>query len=130
MEKVWERPEFIQRMKEARNDPIFLEEQAERLRERWKDESHREKMLSSRWTEEAKTKQAAALEARRDKMLAAMTPEIRAKQGSTLKQWWENNPDPDHGKKCQAGITPEGKKRHSEAMKRRWAEYRERKRTA
>lgn len=88
MEKVWERPEFIQRMKDARNDPVFLAEQSERLKKRWEVKAHREKMLASRWTPEARAEQAAQLESRREKMKASMTPEVRARQAATLKATW------------------------------------------
>lgn len=90
----------------------------------WNDPETR-KRLMNRWTPEARQKQAALILERAEKIKAALTPEVRAKQGEKMKLWWAENPD--HGKKCNAAITPEGKKRHSEAMKRRWADYRQRK---
>lgn len=65
----------------------FKADQAERLKGRWEDPVAREKMNAARWADGGREKQAAALDARRDKMLAAMTPEVRAKQGAKMKEY-------------------------------------------
>lgn len=66
----------------------FKADQAERLKGRWKDPEAKAKMHGARWTEEQRAAQAAALEARREKMAAAMTPEVRARQGAKMKEYW------------------------------------------
>ena len=66
----------------------FKADQAERLKGRWKDPDAKAKMHEARWTDEHRAAQAAALEARREKMAAAMTPEVRAKQGAKMKEYW------------------------------------------
>lgn len=66
----------------------FKADQAERLKGRWKDPKAKAKMHEARWTDEHRAAQAAALEARREKMAAAMTPEVRAKQGAKMKEYW------------------------------------------
>lgn len=66
----------------------FKADQAERLKGRWKDPEAKAKMHEARWTNEHRAAQAAALEARREKMAAAMTPEVRAKQGAKMKEYW------------------------------------------
>jgi hypothetical protein len=66
----------------------FKANQAERLKGRWKDPAAKAKMHEARWTDEHRAAQAAALEARREKMAAAMTPEVRAKQGAKMKEYW------------------------------------------
>jgi hypothetical protein len=66
----------------------FKADQAERLKGRWKDPEAKAKMHGARWTEEQRAAQAAALEARRGKMAAAMTPEVRARQGAKMKEYW------------------------------------------
>lgn len=66
----------------------FKADQAERLKGRWKDPKAKAKMQAARWTDEQRAAQAAALEARREKMAAAMTPEVRAKQGAKMKEYW------------------------------------------
>lgn len=66
----------------------FKADQAERLKGRWKDPEAKAKMHEARWTDEHRAAQAAALEARREKMAAAMTPEVRAKQGAKMKEYW------------------------------------------
>lgn len=66
----------------------FKSDQAERLKGRWKDPEAKAKMHEARWTDEHRAAQAAALEARREKMAAAMTPEVRAKQGAKMKEYW------------------------------------------
>lgn len=70
------------------NDTSFCADQAARLKARWQDEEHRAKMQNARWTPEKRAEQAARIEARREKMLAARTPEARAKQAETLRQTW------------------------------------------
>lgn len=70
------------------NDTSFLEDQSERLKQRWQDEEHRAKMQNARWTPEKRAEQAARIESRREKMLAARTPEVRAKQAESLRQTW------------------------------------------
>lgn len=66
----------------------FKADQSERLKGRWKDPEAKAKMHEARWTDEHRAAQAAALEARREKMAAAMTPEVRAKQGAKMKEYW------------------------------------------
>lgn len=66
----------------------FKVAQAERLKGRWKDPDAKAKMQAARWTDEQRAAQAAALEARREKMAAAMTPEVRARQGAKMKEYW------------------------------------------
>jgi len=66
----------------------FKADQAERLKGRWKDPEAKAKMHGARWTEEQRAAQAAALEARREKMAAVMTPEVRARQGAKMKEYW------------------------------------------
>ncbi len=66
----------------------FKADQAERLKGRWKDPKAKAKMQEARWSDEQRAAQAAALEARREKMAAAMTPEVRAKQGAKMKEYW------------------------------------------
>lgn len=66
----------------------FKADQSDRLKGRWKDPEAKKKMLDARWTEEHRAAQAAALEARREKMAAAMTPEVRARQGAKMKEYW------------------------------------------
>lgn len=66
----------------------FKADQAERLKGRWKDPEAKAKMHQARWTDEHRAAQAAALEARREKIAAAMTPEVRAKQGAKMKEYW------------------------------------------
>lgn len=69
------------------NSAEFKADQAERLKGRWKDPTAKKKMQDARWTDEQRAAQAAALDARREKMLAAMTPEVRARQGAKMKEW-------------------------------------------
>lgn len=66
----------------------FKADQAARLKGRWKDPQAKAKMQAARWTDEQRAAQAAALEARREKMAAAMTPEVRARQGAKMKEYW------------------------------------------
>lgn len=66
----------------------FKADQAERLKGRWKDPEAKAKMQDARWSDAQRAKQAAALEARREKMKAAMTPEVRAAQGFKMKAYW------------------------------------------
>lgn len=66
----------------------FKADQSERLKARWKDPAAKQKIQDSRWSEEKRAAQAAELEARREKMAAAMTPEVRAKQGAKMKEYW------------------------------------------
>lgn len=66
----------------------FKADQAERLKGRWKDPDAKAKMQAARWTDEQRAAQAVALEARREKMAAAMTPEVRARQGAKMKEYW------------------------------------------
>lgn len=66
----------------------FKANQAQRLKGRWQDPEAKAKMQEARWTDEQRAAQAAALEARREKMAAAMTPEVRARQGAKMKEYW------------------------------------------
>lgn len=122
--KLWQSKEGREKFMSSFKTPECKAAQREAKVRSWMDPDYRQKMMS-RWTPEARAKQAEEIKGRREKMLAAMTPEVRATQGAKMKEFWANNPD--HGKRCQAGRTPEGNKRISEANKRRWAEYRARK---
>lgn len=99
--EIKERPEFKAKksaaakanyantgLREVVQSDDFKADQAERLKGRWKDPEARERMNSARWSDEQKAAQAAALEARREKMAAAMTPEVRARQGAKMKEYW------------------------------------------
>lgn len=66
----------------------FKSQQAERLKNRWKDPDAKKKIQEARWTDEHRAAQAAALEERREKMAAAITPEARARQGAKMKEYW------------------------------------------
>lgn len=88
MRQVWERPEFVQRMKEVRNDPVFLDEQACRLRTRWKNKEARQKMMDSRWPEDKRAIQAKAIMGRQQKIQAALTPEVIARRNLSIKASW------------------------------------------
>lgn len=79
----------------------FRANQSERLKGRWKDPQAREKMMA-RWTPEQKALQATNLEARRDKIAAAMTPEVRARQGAKMKEYWAKKRE-----EKLASLTPE-----------------------
>lgn len=92
-------PEARAKMKEAWTNPELLQDQAERLKARWQDPEAKAKMHDARWTDEKKAKQAANLEARRAKMLEAMTPEARAKQAEKMKAKWA---DPEFRAKVAA----------------------------
>lgn len=70
------------------NETTFLADQSVRLKNRWKDETHRAKMQNARWTPEKRAEQAARIATRRERMLAARTPEVRAKQGQSLRENW------------------------------------------
>lgn len=65
----------------------FKAEQSQRLRGRWEDPKARKKMSDARWANGGREKQAAEIESRREKMLAAMTPEVRAKQGAKMVEY-------------------------------------------
>lgn len=66
----------------------FKADQSERLIGRWKNPEAKAKMHAARWTDAHRAAQAAALEERREKIAAAMTPEVRAKQGAKMKEYW------------------------------------------
>lgn len=66
----------------------FKASQSERLKKRWKDPDAKAKIKEARWTDEQRAAQAAALEARREKMKAAVTPEGRARQAAKMKEYW------------------------------------------
>ena len=88
MRQVWERPEFIQRMREARNDPTFVVEQGDRLKGRWLDRDAREKMMATRWTDGQRDSQREALAARKSKIQASLTPEVIARRNASIKASW------------------------------------------
>lgn len=88
MERVWERPEFVRRMKEARNDPDFLIEQSDRLKGRWRNKESRKKMMDSRWPAEKREAQAKAIMGRQEKIKAAMTPDVIARRNAAIKASW------------------------------------------
>lgn len=76
------------RLQQCVQSEEFKKEQGERLAGRWKDPAAKQKMQDARWSDEQRAAQAAALEARREKMAAAMTPEVRARQGAKMKEYW------------------------------------------
>lgn len=88
MRQVWGRPEFVQRMREARNDPIFVVEQGERLKGRWLNSESREKMMATRWDHRQRDGQREALAARKSKIQAALTPEVIARRNASIKASW------------------------------------------
>lgn len=92
-------PEVRAKLKEAWSNPVLLQDQADRVKARWQDPEAKAKMQDARWTDEKKAKQAANLEARRAKMLEAMTPEARAKQAEKMKAKWA---DPEFRAKVAA----------------------------
>lgn len=91
--------EMSAKLKQAWTNPELLQGQADRLKARWQDPEAKAKMHDARWTDEKKAKQAANLEARRAKMLEAMTPEARAKQAEKMKAKWA---DPEFRAKVAA----------------------------
>lgn len=68
----------------------FKIDQRERLAKRWTDPEHRAKMQQARWADDKRAKQAAAVLSpeRQAKIKAAMTPEVRARQGEKMKLYW------------------------------------------
>lgn len=87
--RLWQTEEYRSTITAARNEPQFVAEQAERLRQRWADPAAREKMMA-RWTPELRAKQAALVtsEERKAKIKEARTPESRASQAATLRATW------------------------------------------
>lgn len=88
MQAVWESPDYVRRIREARNDPKFIAEQAGRLRNRWKDKDARRKMMDSRWPAEKREAQAKAILDRQQKIKAAITPEVIARRNAAIKASW------------------------------------------
>ncbi|MNT09197.1 GIY-YIG catalytic domain protein [compost metagenome] len=74
---------------EAIKSPEFSREQADRLKDRWKDPAGREKLKAARWTEEAKLAKAADILSRKDKMKASITPEVLARRNASIKASWD-----------------------------------------
>ena len=79
--------ETRQKWLEAYALPETKAKQSEARKKAWADPETKKVMQDARWTEERRKAQALALDARREKMLAARTPESRAKQGAKLKEW-------------------------------------------
>lgn len=94
----------------------------------WNDPETRDRMMN-RWSPEAKEKQRqiALSPERKEQIAKAMTPEVRARQGSKMKEHWARLTPEERAAirdKSQANKTPEGKARHSARMKKYWADKR------
>lgn len=83
---MWASAEGRQKMLDAYANPEVKKKQRESKLEAWKDPEFQRKQAES-WTPERRAGQAAAVDARREKMLAAMTPEVRAKQGAKMVEY-------------------------------------------
>lgn len=83
---MWASEEGRQKMLDAYANPEVKKKQRDSKLESWKDPEFQRKQADS-WTPERRAAQAAAVDARREKMLAAMTPEARAKQGAKMKEY-------------------------------------------
>lgn len=99
------------------NSDEFKADQSRRLKGRWEDPQARGKMMAS-WTLERRAEQAAAILARKDKIAAAMTPEVRAAQGLKMKEYHAR-------KKAEklAAMTPEQLQEEIAAKKAKRAAY-------
>lgn len=99
------------------NSDEFKADQSRRLKSRWEDPQARGKMMAS-WTPERRAEQAAAILARKDKIAAAMTPEVRAAQGLKMKEYHAR-------KKAEklAAMTPEQIQEEITAKKAKRAAY-------
>lgn len=83
---LWASNDGRQKLLEAYARPEVKEKQRKSKQESWKDLEFQRKQAES-WTTERRAAQAEAVEGRREKMLAAMTPEVRAKQGAKMKEY-------------------------------------------
>lgn len=83
--KIWESSR--EKILKSFSDPSCKSKQSESKKRSWSDPDTRKRMMN-RWTPESRAKQAIALQARQDKIKAAMTPEVRAKQAAKLKETW------------------------------------------
>jgi hypothetical protein len=73
----------------AFSNPEVKVKQSESKKKTWADPEARNRMMN-RWTPEAKAKQAEVIRSpeRSAKIQAAMTPEVRARQGAKMKEYW------------------------------------------
>lgn len=83
---LWSSEQGRQKMLQAYASPEVKQKQRDSKLESWKDPEFQRKQAES-WTPERRAAQASEVDARRDKMLAAMTPEVRAKQGAKMKEY-------------------------------------------
>lgn len=112
-------------------DPECKAKQSDSKKKAWRDPEKRARLMN-RWTPEARTKQAelAVSPDRLTKIKAAMTPEVRAKQGAKMKEYWARLSPEERSAIAAKGLanrTPEGKAKHRVMMKERWSRYREQK---
>lgn len=87
----WQKEAYRSAVVAARNDPAFTEAQAKRLKERWVDPSHRDKMQAARWTDEKRREQAARLASpdRAEKIAKALAnPDLIARRNASIKAAW------------------------------------------
>lgn len=83
--RVWQ--ENREKLMNAFSRPEVKNKQAESKKKSWSDPDTRSRFMN-RWTEDARAKQAAEILSRKEKIQAAMTPEVRAKQAASLKETW------------------------------------------
>lgn len=87
----WQEDAYRSAVVAARNDPAFTEAQAKRLKERWVDPAHRDKMQAARWTDEKRQEQAARLASpdRAEKIAKALAnPDLIARRNASIKAAW------------------------------------------
>jgi hypothetical protein len=89
MHRLWHDEGYRSAVLKARNDPAFLAEQSERLRERWKSRPARDKMQAARWNVAARERQAHMLSERADRIKKSLTPEVIAKRNASIKASWD-----------------------------------------
>lgn len=124
--KIWQdhRPTLMA----AFAKPEVKAKHSARAKRCWSDAETRDRLMN-RWTPESREKQRQAVLSpeRQQKIAKAMTPEVRAKQGSKMKEHWARLTPEERAAirdKSQANKTPEGKARHSARMKKYWADKR------
>ena len=91
MKSIWHQSDYRSAVLAARNDPRFLQEQGERLRQRWTDPAAKEKMMQGRWNEERRREQAARISdpARAAKIARALAaPDLIARRNASIKAAW------------------------------------------
>lgn len=91
MQNQWQRVEYRDVIVAARNDPEFVKFQSERLRLRWQDPAHRQKMQDSRWTPEKRAEQAKRVTdpLRLAKIKSSRNdPDVKERQRAALKANW------------------------------------------